>query len=65
MTMPVGELFRHANGTHSYELLDGHLSNLDHRTVVAAKTLHPVNPGTTDAFDFVERTDKLSTAEQN
>ena len=54
----VGELLRLANGTHSYELLDGHLSNLDHRTVVAAKTLHPVNPRTTDAFDFVERTDK-------
>ena len=51
----VGELLRLVNGAHSYELLDGHLSNLDHRTVVAGQKLHPINPGATDALDLTEK----------
>lgn len=45
----VAELLRLVNGAHSYELVDGHLRNLDHRTVVPGGELPAVNPGTTKA----------------
>ena len=48
-TVVIGELLRLVNGAHSYDLVDGHLRNLDHRTVVAARELPPVNPGSTAA----------------
>jgi hypothetical protein len=42
-------LLRMVNGGHAYELIDGHLRNLDHRTVVAAAAGQPFNPGSTGA----------------
>ncbi len=45
----IGELLRMANGGHSYELIDGHLRNLDHRTIVPAPETEPFNPGSTGA----------------
>jgi hypothetical protein len=45
----IGELLRMVNGGHAYELIDGHLRNLDHRTVVAAAAGQPFNPGSTGA----------------
>jgi len=45
----IGELLRTVNGGHSYELIDGHLRNLDHRTVLQATETGPFNPGSTGA----------------
>lgn len=45
----IGELLRLVNGAHSYDLVDGHLRNLDYRTVIAARELPPINPGATPA----------------
>lgn len=45
----IGELLRMVNGGHAYELIDGHLRNLDHRTVVAGAASEPFNPGSTGA----------------
>jgi hypothetical protein len=45
----IGELLRMVNGGHAYELIDGHLRNLDHRTVVSAAAREPLNPGSTGA----------------
>lgn len=46
-TVVVSELLRMVNGAHAYELIDGHLRNLDHRTVVSAMERQPFNPGWT------------------
>lgn len=46
-TIVISELLRLVNGAHGYDLVDGHLRNLDHRTVVAAQELPPVNLGST------------------
>lgn len=43
----IAELLRMVNGAHGYDLLDGHLKDLSHRTVVRAKELPPFNPGST------------------
>lgn len=45
----IAELLRMVNGAHGYDLLDGHLRDLNHRTVVQAKELPPLNPGSTKA----------------
>jgi len=45
--MVVGELLRLVNGAHNYELMDGHLRDLTHRSVVAGRGLPPFNPGST------------------
>lgn len=45
----IGELLRMVNGAHGYELIDGHLKNLDHRTVVGAPQEPPFNPGSTES----------------
>lgn len=45
----IAELLRLANGAHVYELVDGHLRDLNFRTVVPARELLPFNPGTTAA----------------
>lgn len=47
--MVIGDILRLVNGAHSYDLVDGHLRNLDHRTVIAARRLPPFNPGSTAA----------------
>src|SRR6266481_5413075 len=57
----VGELLRMVNGGHTYELIDGHLRNLDHRTVVPAAEGQPFNPGSTEA-ERAARQDRRSTA---
>ena len=57
----VGELLRMVNGGHAYELIDGHLRNLDHRTVVRAAEGQPFNPGSTEAERAAKR-DRRSTA---
>lgn len=49
----VGELLRMVNGAHEYDLLDGHLKDLGHRTVVQAQELPPFNPGSTGAMPQV------------
>ncbi|MGQ4878866.1 hypothetical protein ACOJCM_09895 [Billgrantia sp. LNSP4103-1] len=45
----ISELIRLANGAHTHDLLDGHLRELSHRTVVKSNNLPPFNPGTTNA----------------
>lgn len=45
--MVIGEALRTVNGAHGYDLIDGHLRDLRHRTVVAAQEQPPFNPGTT------------------
>jgi len=45
----IAELLRLVNGAHAYELVDGHLRDLNFRTVVAAGDLPPFNPGATSA----------------
>lgn len=50
-TLVIGEVLRLANGAHAYELIDGHLRSLDHRTIISAADLPPYNPGTTQAID--------------
>lgn len=46
----VAELLRMVNGAHGYDLLDGHLKDFGHRTVVLAQELPPFNPGSTEAM---------------
>lgn len=46
----VAELLRLVNGAHAYDLIDGHLKDLDHRTVVPAENPVPFNPGATEAL---------------
>ncbi len=48
--MVIGEALRAVNGGHGYDLIDGHLRDLDHRTVVAAQETPPFNPGITTAM---------------
>ena len=43
----IGETLRTVNGAHSYDLIDGHLRDLRHITVVGAEDGPPVNPGAT------------------
>ena len=45
----IGEALRTVNGAHSYDLIDGHLRDLKHLTVVGAEDGSPVNPGITTA----------------
>lgn len=45
----IAELLRMVNGAHGYDLLDGHLKDLVHRTVVQAQELPPFNPGSAGA----------------
>lgn len=45
----IAELLRMVNGAHGYDLLDGHLKDLGHRTVVQAQDLPPFNPGSAGA----------------
>jgi len=45
----VAELLRLVNGANAYEVVDGHLRDLNYRTVVAAGNLPPINPGSTAA----------------
>lgn len=52
----VGEVLRTVNGAHSYELVDGHLRDLTHRTVVGARDRPPINPGTTAAYPICGKT---------
>ena len=52
----VGEALRTVNGAHSYELVDGHLRDLSHRTVVRAQSRLPINPGTTAAYPICGKT---------
>lgn len=48
--MVVAEALRAVNGAHGYDLIDGHLRDLGHRTVVAAQEQLPFNPGTTAMY---------------
>ena len=48
----IGEALRTINGAHSYDLIDGHLRDLKHLTVVDAEDGPPLNPGAT-AVHFV------------
>lgn len=43
----IGEALRTIIGAHGYNLIDGHLRDLTHRTVVSAQERPPFNPGTT------------------
>ena len=43
----IGEALRVVNGAHGYDLIDGHLRDLKHLTVVQAVDAVPVNPGAT------------------
>ena len=52
----IGEVLRTINGAHSYELVDGHLRDLAHRTVVGAESQPPINPGTTIAYPICGKT---------
>ncbi len=45
----VAELLRLVNGGRGYDLIDAHLKDLSHRTVVPAENLPPFNPGSTEA----------------
>jgi hypothetical protein len=46
-SLVIGEVLRLAHGAHLYELIDGHLRSLDHRTVILSQELPPINPGIT------------------
>ena len=46
----IGEALRMVNGAHGYDLIDGHLGDLQHLTVVDAVDGPPVNPGTTGVY---------------
>ena len=61
----VGELLRMVNGGHGYELMDGHLKNLDHRTVVPDVGDHPFNPGSTQAQRAHETRRRDQNSERN
>ncbi|MEO9611583.1 MAG: hypothetical protein ABJG86_19135 [Nitratireductor sp.] len=43
----IAETLRAVNGAHAYDLIDGHLRDLAHRTVVPAVNPAPFNPGAT------------------
>ena len=43
----IGEALRVVNGAHGYDLIDGHLRDLNQLTVVDAVDGVPVNPGST------------------
>ena len=43
----IGEVLRVVNGAHGYDLIDGHLREVKHLTVVEAVDGPPVNPGST------------------
>lgn len=43
----ITEALRVANGAHGYDLIDGHLREVKHLTVVEAVDRSPVNPGST------------------
>lgn len=43
----IGDALRVVNGAHGYDLIDGHLRDLKHLTVVQAVDVEPVNPGST------------------
>ncbi len=43
------------NGGLAYELIDGHLKNLDHLTVVGAREGPPFNPGSTEAYVEIKK----------
>lgn len=45
----IAELLRLVNGAHGYDLVDGHLKDLNHHTVVPAENPAPFNPGATEA----------------
>ena len=45
----IGEVLRTVIGGHGYDLIDGHLRDLKHLTVVDTLDGPPVNPGTTAA----------------
>jgi len=47
-SLVIGELIRLANGAHGYDLIDGHLRSLDHKTVVETRAIPIFNPGTTN-----------------
>lgn len=53
-TLVIAELLRLANGAHAYDLVDGHLRDLGHRTVTPARNLPAMNPGTTPAGSGME-----------
>ena len=46
----IGEALRVVNGAHGYDLIDGHLRDLKHLTVVDAVDGPPVNPGATGVY---------------
>lgn len=46
----IAELLRMVNGAHGHDLVDGHLKDLAHRTVVRAQALSPFNPGSTESM---------------
>lgn len=46
----IGETLRIVNGAHSYDVIDGHLRDLNHRTAVQTLNQIPVNPGSTPAI---------------
>ncbi len=46
-TLVVAEALRIANGAHCYDIVDAHLRDISHRTIVPAQELQPFNPGTT------------------
>jgi len=48
-TAVIAELLRMANGIHNYELIDGHLRDLNYRSTVQASPMLPFNPGSTEA----------------
>ena len=43
----IGEVLRVINGAHGYDLIDGHLQDLKHLSVVEALRGEPLNPGST------------------
>jgi len=45
----IAELLRLVNGAHGYDVVDGHLRDLTHRTVQPARDQMPFNPGSTAA----------------
>lgn len=47
--MVISEALRTVNGAHGYDLIDGHLRDLAHRTVVPCNEQVPFNPGSTGA----------------
>ena len=46
----VAETLRMVNGAHGYDLVDGHLRDLKHLTIVPAQNRPPINPGATAAL---------------